>query len=83
MTSAIVSIILAVIKIFMFADCSFFECRLLMPVVLPVLGLIDPELVSWENETNTTMEKTTSAENITADTRQSKEDDFMTVHDMW
>ena len=83
MTSAIVSIILAVIKIFMFADCFFFECRLLMPVVLPVLGLLDPELPSWENETNTTMEETSSAENITADTRQWKEDDFMTVHDMW
>ena len=83
LTSAIVSIIFAVIKIFMFADCSFFECRLLMPVVLPVLGLLDPELVSWEDEANTTMEETSSAENITADTRQWKEDDFMTVHDMW
>ena len=83
MTSAIFSIIFAVIKIFMFADCSFFECRLLMPVVLPVLGLLDPELASWDDETNTTMEETSSAENITADTSQWKEDDFMTVHDMW
>ena len=83
MTSAIVSIIIAVIKIFMFADCFFFECRLLMPVVLPVLGLLDPELVSWENEAKTTMKKTTSAENITADTSQWKEEDYMTVHDMW